>query len=87
MRTNPITNPKLHKSRTIDLEEDLESLEYNRLEWMLLGKYAKKENQFRLEGPDMTQTAIDYIKDQSNETGIKFETRINPYRKKKRAQR
>lgn len=54
---------------------------------MLLGKFTRKENEFRLEGVDMAQTAIDYIKDQSNENGFKDERRINPYRKKIGAQR
>lgn len=53
------------------------------MEWMRLGTFVRKENEFRLEGVDMTQTAIDYIKDQSHSNGFKNECRVKPYNQHK----
>ena len=49
------------------------------VEWMRVGKFVRKENEWRLEGTDMSQTAVDYMKSESRENGVREESRVNPF--------
>ena len=47
----------------------------------------RKENEFRNEGSDMTQTAVDYIKAHSHETGLREEMRVRPFQTERKHMR